>query len=153
MNGSILSNFPWSPVTIPVGINLIRPLLSIAGLFDGLRPVGPLVATGLLAILWISIAVIKRIEYPIAVVAVAGAGYAVTTILMAAVIQLINPGAGGEEAVPVPVLLTVALVSSLVMNVIWAHSSDWFHKWRSASIGDHRILMLFRGTSEKVRIG
>ena len=45
MHGSIFSNFPWSLVIVLVGINLIRSLLSIAGLFDGLRPIGPLVAT------------------------------------------------------------------------------------------------------------
>jgi hypothetical protein len=38
INGSISFNFPWSIVVILVAINLIRPLLSIAGLFDGLDP-------------------------------------------------------------------------------------------------------------------
>ena len=41
MNRSIFSNFPWSLVAVLVGINLIRPLLSIAGLFDELRPIDP----------------------------------------------------------------------------------------------------------------
>ena len=57
MNKSIFSNFPWSLVAVLVGINLIRPLLSIAGLFDGLKPIGPLVTTVLIAIIWVGIAV------------------------------------------------------------------------------------------------
>ena len=113
------SNFPWSLVAVLVVNNLIRPLLSIAGLFDGLRPIGLLVATALITILWVGIAVFMQIDYPILVLAVAGAGYAVALILMAVAIQLISPGAGGDEAVPVPVLLGIALPSSLVMNVVW----------------------------------
>lgn len=76
------SKFPWSLVAVLVVIDLIRPLLSIAGLFDGLRPIGPLVATALIAILRVGIAVFMQIDDPILVLAVAGAGYAVASILM-----------------------------------------------------------------------
>jgi hypothetical protein len=81
--------------------------------------------TVIIALAWMGMAVFKRIKYPIVVFAIAGAGYAVTFILMAVVIQLIYPGAGGEEAVLVPIFLTAALVSSLVMNAIWGASLGW----------------------------
>src|SRR5215475_11395368 len=53
-------------------------------------------------------------------------GYAVASILMAVVIQLVYPGVGGGEVVSVPILLTGGLVSSLVINAVWALSSDGF---------------------------
>lgn len=109
-NRSTSSNFPWSIVIILVAINLVRPLMSIAG---------PATMTVVMALAWVGIAVVKRIEYPFVLLAVAGADYAMPSFLMAVAIQLIHSGAGGEEAVSVPVLLTFALVSSMFINVIW----------------------------------
>jgi hypothetical protein len=114
-----ISNFPWATIFTLAAINLVRPLLSITGLFEGIRPAGPIIATAVIAIIWVGIAVFKRLEHPIMVLAAAGATYAVTSILLAVIIQVINPGAGGEEAVSLPILLTAGLVSSIVTNTIW----------------------------------
>jgi hypothetical protein len=112
-------NIPWGLVSILAAINLIRPLLSIAGLFDDLRPAGPIVATAIIAIIWVGIAVFKRLRNPILVLAAAGAVYAVASILLAVIIRLIFPGAAEEGAAPLLVLLTAGLVSSIALNALW----------------------------------
>jgi hypothetical protein len=113
------SNFPWATLILLTAINMLRPLFSLTGLFDSLRPAGSIVVTGAIASIWIGIAVVTRLKYPILVMAMAGALYAVLSILMAVFIQLVLPGPDGEAEAPLPVLLSAGLTSSLMTNTLW----------------------------------
>ena len=54
-------------------IQLTRPILSTAGFFDNLRPQGAIIATALIALVWIGVAVIGSVREPVKVLAIAGA--------------------------------------------------------------------------------
>jgi len=113
-----LRRLPWKLIFILALVQLTRPILSTAGFFDGFRPQGPIVATALIALVWVVAAVIGDVKEPIKVLAMAGATYAVIGVAMAAFLQTFFTWSP-EETASVPMLLTVGLVGGVVVNVIW----------------------------------
>ena len=75
-----LRQWPWKLIFILALIQLTRPILSTAGFFDGFRPQGPIIATALIALIWIGVAVIGNVREPAKVLAMAGATYAVSSV-------------------------------------------------------------------------
>jgi hypothetical protein len=56
-----LRQLPWMLIFILALIQLTRSILSTAGFFDDFRPQGPLIATALIALVWIGVAVIGNV--------------------------------------------------------------------------------------------
>jgi hypothetical protein len=113
-----LRQLPWKLIFILALIQLTRPILSTAGFFDGFRPQGPIIATVLIALIWIGVAVIGNVREPVKVLAMAGATYAVLGVAMAVFLQTFFAWSP-EETVSIPLLLTAGLIGGIVVNVIW----------------------------------
>jgi hypothetical protein len=113
-----LRQLPWTLIFILALIQLTRPVLSTAGLFDGFRPQGPIIATALIALIWVGAAVIGDVREPVKVLAMAGAAYAVIGVAMAVFLQTFFTWSPAETA-SIPLLLTAGLIGGIVVNVIW----------------------------------
>jgi hypothetical protein len=113
-----LRQLPWRLIFILALIQLTRPILSTAGFFDNFRPQGPIIATALIALIWIGVAVIGNVREPVKVLTMAGATYAVIGVALAVFLQTFftwNP----EETASISLLLTAGLIGGIVVNVIW----------------------------------
>jgi len=113
-----LRQLPWKLIFILALIQLTRPILSTAGFFDNVRPQGPIIATALIALIWIGVAVIGKVREPVKVLAMAGATYAVLGVAMAVLLQAFFTWSP-EETASIPLLLTAGLIGGIVVNVIW----------------------------------
>jgi len=113
-----LRQWPWKLIFILALIQLTRPILSTAGFFDNFRPQGPIIATALIALVWIGVALIGNVREPVKVLAMAGAAYAVIGVAMAVFLQTIFAWSPAEAA-SIPLLLTAGLIGGIVVNVIW----------------------------------
>jgi hypothetical protein len=113
-----LRKLPWMLILILALIQLTRPILSTAGFFDDFRPQGPLIATALIALIWIGVVVIGNVREPVKVLALAGATYAVIGVGMAVFLQTFFTWSP-EETASIPLLLTAGLIGGIVVNVIW----------------------------------
>jgi hypothetical protein len=113
-----LRQLPWKLIFILALIQLTRPILSTAGVFDNFRPQGPIIATALIALIWIGVAVIGKVREPVKVLAMAGATYAVIGVAMAVFLQAFFTWSP-EETVSIPLLLSAGLIGGIVVNVIW----------------------------------
>src|SRR5919107_4159520 len=113
-----LRQLPWKLIFILALIQLTRPILSTAGLFDNLRSQGPIIATALIALIWIGVAVIGNVREPAKVLAMAGATYAVIGVIMAVFLQTFFTWSP-EETASIPLLLSAGLIGGVVVNAIW----------------------------------
>jgi len=113
-----LRQLPWKLVFVLALTQLIRPILSTAGFFDGFRPQGPIIATAVIALIWVGVAVKGKVREPVKVLALAGATYAVIGVAMAVLLQTFFTWSP-EETASIPLLLTAGLVGGIVVNVIW----------------------------------
>jgi hypothetical protein len=113
-----LRQLPWMLILILALIQLTRPILSTAGFFDNFRPQGPIIATALIALIWIGVAVIGNVREPVKVLAMAGATYALIGVAMAVFLQTFFTWSP-EETASIPLLLTAGLIGGIVVNVIW----------------------------------
>ena len=113
-----LRNLPWRLILILALVQLTRPILSTAGVFDGVRPQGPIIATALIALIWVGVAVVGKVREPVKVLAMAGATYAVIGVAMAVFLQTFFTWSP-EETASIPLLLTAGLIGGVVVNVIW----------------------------------
>src|SRR5215203_5960035 len=113
-----LRQLPWKLLFILALIQLTRPILSTAGFFDNFRPQGPIIATALIALIWIGVAVVGNVREPAKILAMAGATYAVIGVAMAVFLQTFFAWSP-EETVSIPLLLTAGLIGGIVVNVIW----------------------------------
>src|SRR5215204_5513377 len=112
-----LRHLPWKLIIILALIQLTRSILSTAGFFDNFRQ-GPIIATTLIALIWIGMAVIGKVREPVKVLAMAGATYAVIGVAMAVFLQAFFTWSP-EETVSIPLLLSAGLIGGIVVNVIW----------------------------------
>src|SRR5918999_988797 len=97
-----LRQLPWTLIFILALVQLTRPILSTADFFDGFRPQGPIIASALIALIWIGVAVVGNVKEPIKVLAMAGASYAVLGVAMAVFLQTFFKW-GSEETVSIPI--------------------------------------------------
>jgi drug/metabolite transporter (DMT)-like permease len=113
-----LRRLPWKLIFLLALIQLVRPIMSTAGFFDDFRPQGPIIATALIALIWVGVAVVGNVREPVKVLAMAGAIYAVIGVAMAVFLQAFFTWSP-EETASIPLLLTAGLIGSIVVNVIW----------------------------------
>ncbi|MEU8242605.1 hypothetical protein AB0C07_30495 [Actinoplanes missouriensis] len=91
---------------------LARPVLSIAGVYDGgplAKPVGPLLMTAVISLVWIAAAVGLRVRNPVLTLAVAGIAYAGFAILLNWSLQ---PFLASAETIPLPGYLAMPVFNA-----------------------------------------
>jgi hypothetical protein len=101
---------------------LVRPLLSVAGIYDELgafgHPWAPLLVTLLLALAWIAVVVLRDVARPVLTLTVAGLGYGVAAIVLNLVLHLFLDSA---EWIPAPGYVAILVWNGLqgaVLGVI-----------------------------------
>jgi hypothetical protein len=114
-----LDQLHW-PLIIGMGaLALIRPLMNITGLMEGLgRPFGPILLTVLISLAWLAIVVFLRVRQPLLTLIFTGVTYGVFAFVLGAIL---SPILIGELFGPLanPFIFPFALVSVLVTNAIW----------------------------------
>src|SRR5918993_6139197 len=113
-----LRQLPWMLILILALVQLTRQILSTVGFFDDFRPQGPIIATALIALIWVGVVVIGNVREPVKVLAMAGATYAVIGVALAVFLQTFFTWSPQETA-SIPLLLTAGLIGGIVVNVIW----------------------------------
>ena len=106
------------PLAVGLGaVALIRPLMSIVGLMDELgRPLGPLLVTLVISIVWIAVVGLSRVAEPLLTLVFAGLVYGVLSIVLSGVL---SPIVTGELQGPLATPFGIGVVSVLVINAIW----------------------------------
>jgi hypothetical protein len=112
---NMLKQLHW-PLIVGLGaLALIRPVLSITGLMDGLgRPFGPVLITILISLAWLAIVVLVRVRQPLLTLICAGISYGVFAILISAVVSPVLTG-----QLSGPLTNPIAVVAVLLTNAIW----------------------------------
>lgn len=111
-----LKHLPWKLILILALLLMIRPVLSILGVFDRLGSWAPPVVTILVDISWLVIAVKQRLKRPVLTLAMAGVAYGVISTLLAIVIQSFQPS---PEAPSIAILATGVLLANVLINGVW----------------------------------
>ncbi|GAA3759866.1 hypothetical protein [Salinactinospora qingdaonensis] len=105
------TKLPWGLICGLGALQLLRPLLSMAGVYEGTGPWGPLLLTALLAIVWVGVVVARRVAQPVLTLALAGAAYGVFAIALNLVARVFLPDAQGFSP--------AGAVSIVLTNVVW----------------------------------
>src|SRR5688572_25665092 len=81
----------WPLIVLLALTGLVRPVLSIAGVYDDLgalgRPWAPLAVTVLLAAGWVAVVVLGRVRAPVLTLTLAGLGYGLAAIALNLALQ------------------------------------------------------------------
>lgn len=110
----------WGLIIVLAALGLIRPLLSIADVYQVLgTPWTPVIATALIAALWVGVVVVTRAPNPLVTLLAAGGLYGVLAILLQQIIWNLFLGGAPEEAPSSAPILVVSWVAIVVTNVIW----------------------------------
>jgi hypothetical protein len=74
------ANPSWGLISLLAAVGLVRPLLTIAGVYDalGVGPVGPLIVTAIVAALWVGAVVATRAPNPLVTLVLVGTLYGVS---------------------------------------------------------------------------
>lgn len=113
-NMTIFRNQPWQLVLLLGAFALIRPAISILGVYDsGLitKPTGPVVSTMLIAVVWITAAIIYRVKDPIKTLALAGVAYSILAIALNIALNAANYG--DAEPIPIPGLISMIVFEAI----------------------------------------
>jgi hypothetical protein len=111
---------PWPLILSLAAVALVRPVVKVFGdVFNyDVSPLVTILLTVAIAGVWIGVAVKLKVKKPVLVLAVTGVVYAVSSIAMAVIIQLVAPDLGDGEA-QISVLLTAGLIATTIFNVIY----------------------------------
>lgn len=111
----------WPLIALLALSGLIRPVLSIAGVYDELgafgHPWAPLLVTLLLAVGWVAVAVLARIHQPVLTLTVAGLGYGLAAIALNLLLHLFLASA---EEIPPPGYVAIPAWNALLGAVLGA---------------------------------
>ncbi len=110
-----LKQLHW-PLIIGMGaLALIRPVMNITGLMEGLgRPFGPILITMLISLAWLLIVVLTNVREPLLTLVCTGMSYGVFAIGISAIV---SPMLMGQ--LMGPITNPVAMVAVLITNGIW----------------------------------
>jgi len=110
-----LKHLHW-PLIIGMGaLALIRPVMNITGLMEGLgRPFGPLLITVLISLAWLLIVVLLDVREPLLTLFFTGLIYGVFALLISAILAPMLTG-----QLMGPITSPVAIVAVLLTNAIW----------------------------------
>lgn len=111
----------WGLISLLAALGLVRPLLSIVGVYDalGAGPVGPLVVTVIVAALWVGAVVATRAPNPLVTLVFVGGLYGVFAIFLQQVGWNLFLGDAPEGAPSSGPVLAMSWVSILITNAIW----------------------------------
>ena len=105
----------WPLIVLLALSGLIRPLLSVAGVYDGLgafgHPWAPLLVTVLVAVAWIAAVVLTRDRAPVLTLTCAGLGYGLAAIVLNLVLHLVLDSA---EWIPAPGYVAIPAWNALL---------------------------------------
>ena len=111
----------WPLIVLLALTGLIRPVLSVVGVFDDLgsfgHPWAPLLVTGLLALAWLAVVVLGRVRAPVLTLTFAGLGYGLAAIALNLVLHLFLDSA---EWIPAPGYVAILLWNALQGAVLGA---------------------------------
>ncbi|MBX3011195.1 MAG: hypothetical protein KF832_06795 [Caldilineaceae bacterium] len=110
-----LNHLHW-PLIIGLGaLALVRPLLNMTGVMDGLgRPFGPLFVTVLISVAWLAIVVWTRVRKPLLTLICTGLTYGLFAIVISAVLSPLLTG-----SLSGPITHPWALIAVLITNALW----------------------------------
>ncbi|MCY1140817.1 hypothetical protein OWR29_22700 [Actinoplanes sp. Pm04-4] len=104
-------------------VGLARPVLSIVGAYDSgplAKPVGPLVLTALVSLVWIAAVVIVKPAKPVLTTVAAGVAYGIAAILLNWALQ---PFLDSAETIPLPgyfgILIFNAVQGAVLGVIAW----------------------------------
>lgn len=105
---------PWGLILV-LGLSaLVRPVLSIVGVYDALgsagRPWGPLTVTAVVSVVWIAVVVARRVDTPLLTLTLAGVAYAVFAVLLNLSLQ---PFLESAQAIPPAGVVAVVVTNGL----------------------------------------
>jgi hypothetical protein len=111
------NTLPWTLIVSLGLFALIRPIVKILGDVFGyeVSSLATMAITVVIALVWVVMVIKLKVKKPVHVLALSGIVYAVSSILMAATIQLLAPDLGNDEA-KISTLLTVGLVATTAFN-------------------------------------
>ena len=115
------TNLRWNLIVLLAVLGLLRPLLSITGVYDS--PGGslwaPVLVTTMVSAVWVGIVVVTPSSSPLATLALAGALYGVFAIVLQQIIWSLVLGGAPEGAPSSAPVLVMSWVSILVTNTVW----------------------------------
>ncbi|TDD80547.1 hypothetical protein E1202_30285 [Saccharopolyspora karakumensis] len=112
-----VSRLSW-PLIVLLGVfALVRPVLNITGAVDALgRPLGPVLVTVVISVVWLAAVVWRRSARPVLTLACAGLVYGVLAVALSAVLP---PLLRGELMGPLPTPGGIGVVMVLLANAVW----------------------------------
>jgi hypothetical protein len=114
-----MSQLRWPLIVLLALTGLIRPVLSVAGVYDDLgsfgHPWAPLLVTVLLALAWIAVVVLGRVDAPVLTLTFAGLGYGLAAIALNLVLHLFLESA---EWIPPPGYVAIPVWNALLGAVL-----------------------------------
>ena len=115
------TNLRWNLIVLLAVLGLLRPLLSITGVYDSLggSPWAPVLVTTMVSAVWVGIVVVTPSPSPLATLALAGALYGVFAIVLQQIIWSLVLGGAPEGAPSSAPVLVMSWVSILVTNTVW----------------------------------
>ncbi|GGZ68356.1 hypothetical protein [Streptomyces bluensis] len=129
---SDLRKLPWATIIALGAFSLLRPILSIVGAYDDgplKKPVGPLILTALIIVVWIGTAVVRRFPRPVESLAFVGVAYGVLALLLNLSLQ---PFLDDAEVPPVPGMIGI-LVFNAAQGAVCGLIALALLRWRSRS--------------------
>ncbi|MBA2811357.1 MULTISPECIES: hypothetical protein [Streptomyces] len=129
---SDLRELPWATIIALGAFSLLRPILSIVGAYDDgplKKPVGPLILTALIIVVWIGTAVVRRFPRPVESLAFVGVAYGVLALLLNLSLQ---PFLDDAEVPPVPGMIGI-LVFNAAQGAVCGLIALALLRWRSRS--------------------
>lgn len=111
------NTLPWTLIVSLGLFALIRPIVKMLGDVFGyeVSSLATMAITVVIALVWVVMVIKLKVKKPVHVLALSGIVYAVSSILIAATIQLLAPDLGNDEA-KISTLLTVGLVATTAFN-------------------------------------
>lgn len=118
------SSLRWGVIFFLAALGLVRPLLSILGVYErapnslagGL--LDPISVTVLISVVWVGVAVLRRVPNPLLTLGLTGGAYGVFAILLQQTVWNLVLSAPPEEAPAMP-FLAFGWGAILVTNVVW----------------------------------
>lgn len=95
-------------------VALVRPVMNIFGVMDDIKPVGPLVVTVLITVVWIVAVTLARVPQPLLTLVAAGIGYVVLAIAVSGIASPLKDG-----QLEGPLANPIAIVPMLIVNTVW----------------------------------
>lgn len=107
----------WPLIVLLGVVALVRPVLNITGGMDVLgRPVGPVLVTGVISVVWLVVVVWWRSERPVVTLLCAGLVYGVLAVVLSAVL---SPILHGELRGPLVTPGGIGVVMVVLVNACW----------------------------------